>query len=88
MAPNRIATARANARYARPKTTGWAARSVRSRPIHAVAAMAIVPATTVARRTRIPTVAPTRPPIGARVTSAPKPPPAVAARTAIRGVGQ
>ena len=45
--------------------------------------MAIVPATTVARRTRTPTVAPARPPSGAMQTRAPKTPPAVAARTAI-----
>src|SRR3954452_5417198 len=53
MAPKRIATATANARYARPKTTGWAASWLRSRPNHAVAAIASAPATTTARVSRI-----------------------------------
>ena len=43
IAPKRIATAVAKARYASPKTTGCASSWLRSRPIQAVAAIARAP---------------------------------------------
>src|SRR5439155_18763836 len=88
IAPNRIATAVANARYARPTTAGSAIRSSSGRASQAVATIARAPAIASARSSRTPTnAARAAAPIGA-ATRIPTRPPAVAAMTATPGPGR
>ena len=88
IAPNRIATAIAKARYASPKTAGTATRSPSGRASHAVATIARAPAIASARSSRTPTnAARAAAPTGA-ATRIPASPPAVAATTAIPGSGR